>query len=122
SISGRPVFNVEVPVFAPDGDVKYVLIMSFQAAHIAELLRSAKLEGPWITGVADNNGIILARSERHEDFVGTPLPSELLQQSRAHTGVFRATNVEGDAIIRATARSQRAGWLVSATIPLSHLE
>jgi two-component sensor histidine kinase len=117
SVSGRPVFNVEVPVLEGD-TVPYVLIMSFQAAHVADLLQSVRLEPPWITGVTDNKGIILARSERHEDFVGRPLPAELLAQSRAAQGVFRGTSVAGERILRATVRSQIAGWLVSATVPV----
>lgn len=121
SISGRPVFNLEIPVIH-DGVVRYVLIMSFQAAYIADLLRAAQLEAPWITGVTDNKGIILARSERHEDFVGKPLPPELLEQSRTAKDVFRATNVAGDPILRATIRSATTGWLVSATVPVSYLE
>jgi two-component sensor histidine kinase len=121
SVSGRPVFNVEVPVF--DGDaVRYVLIMSFQAAHIADLLKAARLDPPWVTGVTDNKGIILARSERHEDFVGKPLPAQLLEQSRAAHGVFRGTSVAGQDILRATVRSEIAGWLVSATIPVAYAE
>jgi two-component sensor histidine kinase len=72
--------------------------------------------------VTDNNGIIVARSERQEDFVGKPLPPDLLAQSRAQTGVYRATNVTGDRIIRATTRSELAGWLVSATVPESYLD
>jgi len=121
SISGRPVFNVEVPVFEDDA-VPYVLIMSFQASHIADLLKAASLEQPWITGVTDNKGIILARSERHDDFVGKPLPAELLAQSRAAKGVFRGTSVAGTDILRATVRSQIAGWLVSATVPVSYAD
>jgi two-component sensor histidine kinase len=122
SISGRPVINVEVPVLDDAQEVRFVLIMSFQAAHIADLLRDAELGPPWISGVTDNNGIILARSERHDDFVGQPLPAELLAQSRTASGVFRATNVAGDEIIRATSRSQVAGWLVSATVPTSYVD
>ena len=106
SISGRPVFNVEVPILDAAGEVRHVLIMSFPAAHIADLLRKQQLEAPWITGITDNNGIILARSERHDDFVGKPLPRELLEQSRTAAGVFRATNVAGDPILRATVRSE----------------
>jgi two-component sensor histidine kinase len=121
SISGRPVFNVEVPVVEGDA-VPFVLIMSFQASHIADLLKSAGLELPWITGVTDNNGIILARSERHDEFVGKPLPAELLAQSRSATQVFRGTSVAGEHILRATMRSQIAGWLVSATLPVSHAD
>ena len=121
SISGRPVFNVEVPVIEGD-DVPYVLIMSFRATYIAEVLRAARLPEPWITGVTDNNGIILARSERHEEFVGKPLPSHLLEQSRTATGVFTSISAAGVPIARATVRSQIAGWLVSATVPLSYVE
>ena len=122
SVSGRPVFNVEIPLLDAAGDVRHVLIMSFQAAHIADLLKSAQLEAPWISGVTDNNGIILARSERHDEFVGKPLPPELLEQSRRAAGVYRATSVAGDRILRATVRSGLSGWLVSATVPLSHVE
>ena len=121
SVSGRPVFNVEVPVLEGD-KVLYVLIMSFQASHIANLITRQNLGSVWINGVTDNKGIILARSERHEDFVGKPLPSELLARSRSAEGVFRATSVAGADIVRATVRSKVAGWLVSATVPLTFLE
>ncbi len=58
-VSGRPVFDVQVPVIEGDA-ISYVLVMSFPAAHLADLLRSAPLDPPWITGVTDNKGIILA--------------------------------------------------------------
>ena len=66
--------------------VLYVLIMSFQAAHIADLDQSNHVGAPWIKGVTDNKGIILARSERHEEFVGKPLPADLFEQSRTAKG------------------------------------
>jgi two-component sensor histidine kinase len=121
SMDGRPVFNVEVPVLAGD-TVLYVLIMSFQANHISNLITRPNLGSAWINGVTDNNGIILARSERHDEFVGKPLPPELLQRSRAAKGVFRATSVAGADILRGTVRSDVAGWLVSATVPVSFLD
>ena len=76
----------------------------------------------WITGITDNKGIILARSERHAEFVGKPLPKDLLESSRAAKGVFRATSVAGQDILRATERSKIAGWLVSATVAVSYVE
>jgi two-component sensor histidine kinase len=121
SVSGRSVFDVQVPVIEGDA-VPYVLVMSFPAAQLADLLRSAPLDPPWITGVTDNKGIIVARSERHEDFVGRPLPAELLAQSRAAKTVFRGTSVAGVNILRATVRSKIAGWLVSATVPVSYAD
>jgi two-component sensor histidine kinase len=120
-VSRRHVINAEVPVF--DGDVvRYVLIMALDATRFEGLLRAQRLERQWITGITDKKGIILARSERHADFVGKPLPKDLLEQSRAAKGVFRATSVAGDEILRATVRSQATGWLVSATMPLSDVE
>jgi two-component sensor histidine kinase len=121
SVSGRPVFNVEVPVIEGN-TVPYVLIMSLQANHIAELIKRPALGPSWINGVTDNKGIILARSERHDEFVGTPLPAQLLERSRGAAGVFRARNVAGMDILRATVRSEIAGWLVSATVPIAYLE
>ncbi len=122
SISGLPVFNVEVPVFDADHRVQYVLIMSFQAAHMSELLEQVNLSPGWIAGITDNNGVVLARSERHQDYVGKPLPDTLFAQTRSAAGVYKATSIAGQPILRATARSERAGWYVSATVPLSQLE
>jgi two-component sensor histidine kinase len=120
-VSRQPVINVEVPVL--EGDVvRYVLIMVLDATRFESLLRAQRLEARWITGVTDNNGIIVARSERHGEFVGKPLPRELLESSRSANGVFRATSVAGTRILRATVRSQIAGWLVSATVPMSYAE
>jgi two-component sensor histidine kinase len=120
-VSRQPVINVEVPVFDEE-QVRYVLIMALDAARFEHILQSQRLEAQWVTGITDNKGIILARSERHADFVGKPLPPELLRQSRTAQGVFRATNVAGQDILRGTVRSQVAGWLMSATVQLAHIE
>jgi two-component sensor histidine kinase len=115
-VSRRPVINVEVPVWNGE-TVRYVLIMALDATRFEQVLKSQRLDEGWITGITDRKGIILTRSERHEDFVGKPLPKELLDASRTAKGVFRATSVAGVEIMRATVRSQVAGWLVSATVP-----
>jgi two-component sensor histidine kinase len=120
-VSRQPVINVEVPVFEGE-NVRYVLIMALDAARFERILQSQRLESQWVTGITDNKGIILARSERHADFVGKPLPKQLLEKSRAANDVFRATNVEGQEILRGTVRSQLAGWLVSATVQWAHVE
>jgi len=123
SISGRPVFNVEVPVFDRSGEVRHVLIMSFQAAHIADLLTGSYPGSPWITGMTDSRGVIVARSERHDEFVGQQLPAELFEQSKSGLGgVYRATNVAGVPILRSTVRSVHSDWYVSATVPLAHVD
>jgi two-component sensor histidine kinase len=121
AVSRQPLINVEVPILVGD-EVRYVLIMAFDATRFEQLLQSQRLDPQWTTGITDNKGVIVARSERHADFVGKPLPPELLEQSRAAKGVFRTTSVAGQGILRATVRSQIAGWLVSATVQVGHLE
>ncbi len=120
-VSRQPVINVEVPVWR-DQTVRYVLIMALDASRFARLLQSQQLDQGWITGITDGKGIILARSERHDEFVGKPLPKDLLDASRSATTTFRTTSVAGVSILRATVRSQVAGWLVSATVPVSFAE
>lgn len=122
SVSGLPVFNVEVPVLGNNREVRYVLIMSFQASHLSDMLRQVQLSPSWIAGITDRNGIVLARSERAEEFVGRPLPGQLFAQTKAAEGLYKAVNVTGEPILRATARSERAGWYISATVPVSHMQ
>ena len=70
--------------------------------------------GCWHLG---QEGIVLARSERHQDFVGKPLPVELFQKSLSERTPYRGVSIAGLPIVRATAVSERTGWLVSATAP-----
>jgi len=118
-VSGEPIVNVIVPVL--DGDL-YVLAMAVDAKRFERLLQGQRHDAEWITGITDNKGIILARSERHDEFVGKPLPKELLDSSRTAAGVFRANSVAGVQILRASVRSSIAGWLVSATVPVSYVQ
>lgn len=120
-VSGQYVINVEVPVIEGN-EVRYALTMALNATRFENLLHGQRLEPHWVTGITDKKGIIIARSERHAEFVGKPLPSELFKRSLAAKGVFRATSVTGEEIVRATVPSNVAGWLVSATVPFSYLE
>jgi two-component sensor histidine kinase len=121
AVSGQPLVNVVAPVLVGDS-VRYVLIMTLDATRLENLLKGQRPEPQWITGITDNKGIILARSERHAEFVGKPLPKQLLEKSRAAQGAFRALSAAGVDIVRATVRSRIAGWLVSATVPVSYVE
>jgi two-component sensor histidine kinase len=123
SINGLYVFNVEIPVVDANRQVQYVLIMSFQASHISDMLAQIHYPPGWISGVADQNGIILARSDRPEEYVGSPLPIELFERTeKAGDGVYQATSVAGIPILRSTALSKHAGWYVSLSAPLSFVQ
>jgi PAS domain S-box-containing protein len=121
AVSKVPVLNVEIPVFVAK-KLRYILIMSIDPLHLVDVMKGQRLEGPWITGITDRKGIIVARSERHDEFVGKQLPESLFASSLAEKGVFRAVSVAGQPIARATLRSEKSGWLVSATVPASYVD
>ena len=54
-VSKRPAINVDVPVKI-GGQTRYVLIMTFDAGHFAEILQSQPPESGWITGIAEQKG------------------------------------------------------------------
>lgn len=122
SVNGLPVFNVEVPVFGDGKRVRYVLIMSFQAAYIAEVLKEVRLDPACLAGVTGSNGVVLARSQQQDEYVGKLLPPDLFEQTKRAEGVYSALNIAGERILRATVKSERAPWFVSATVPLSHAQ
>ena len=114
-VSQRPAINVHVPVLL-GGEVRYALIMTFDASHFAGILQGQALDPQWVTGITDKKGVVLARSQRHQDFVGKPLPADLLKKSLSGRTPYRGVSIAGVSIVRATAVSERTGWLVSATV------
>ena len=116
AFSQQPVVNVEVPIIV-ESEVRYILGMSIETSFFANVLRANAPDAIWISGITDLNGRIVARSHRHEEFSGKPLPRELFRQSLQETDAFRGVSATGEAIVRVTSRSRSAGWLVSATVP-----
>jgi len=96
--------------------------MSFQAAYVADVLTEVRLDPAWLAGVTDANGIVLARSQQHEEYVGKALPPDLFEQTKRADGVYPAVSIAGEGILRATVRSERAGWYISATVLRSHAQ
>jgi PAS domain S-box-containing protein len=121
AIAKVPVIAVEIPVFVRQ-KLRYILVMSIDPLQLVDVLKGQSLDQHWITGITDRKGIIVARSQKHEEYVGKALPEPLLASSLMEKRVFRAVNVAGEPIVRASLRSARAGWLVSATIPASYVD
>jgi PAS domain S-box-containing protein len=121
AVAKEPVIAVEIPVFIRQ-ELRYILVMSIDPPQLVDVLKGQRLDRQWITAITDRKGIIVARSDRHAEFVGKPVPENLLASSLVERGVFRAVSVAGEPIVGATLRSARAGWLVSATVPASYVD
>lgn len=112
----RPFLNVDVPVMQ-DGKLRYILAMTFEPSYIHEVLREQNLPPGWVSGVSDANGMVIARSAMHEQFLNTRLPEDLLSR-RGERTVFTAKNLDGVPVMRAVSRLKHADWMVAATVPL----
>lgn len=118
NVAARPVITLTAPVTKGE-DLSGFLHMSIDPERFLATMQGQNLPAEWITGLSDRKGVIIARLQRHRDFVGKSLPEELRAVGRERTGVFRTTNVEGVETLRAVYRSPLSGWLVSANIPQS---
>src|SRR5262249_14554385 len=75
--------NVMVPVLQDgqalqDGQVRFVLLLSFRPERMLQLMRAQSLPPGWVSALSDRQGRLIARSELHERFVGTSLSSDRL--------------------------------------------
>lgn len=118
TITRRMVYDVLVPVLR-DGEARYVLRATQDAARLTELLQSPGLSPAWILGVADRTDTIVARSRDQDAFVGKRLTDGSIRASTGNFGVHRVTSLEGVEVWRAYARSALSGWLFGVFVPVA---
>jgi PAS domain S-box-containing protein len=112
----KPVFNVSIPVLR-DGQLRFVMSLGLLPEDLLALLAAQKLDPKWVTLIWDTNGAILARSRGNERYVGTTLPQNMREQGVK--AIVRTTNLDGEDVLHATARSQVSGWGVGVNLPYS---
>lgn len=120
-VSKTYVINIEVPIMRGDV-VRYILIMAVDAHRFAQLLSEQRLNNEWVTKIIDSKGVVLARSDAHDDHVGKPSLTLQERRERVSRGVYRTADAAGNKAIQGLARSASAGWTISATVPASYAE
>jgi two-component sensor histidine kinase len=107
--------SVPVRVPAVTGEVHYALTIGVPAAHLQKLL--ADVPEGWIATINDRDGMILARSLRHEDWVGKPMARRGWEVTRdvppGQGDLWRDIyTLEGTKVIGAYHRMASTGWLI----------
>jgi signal transduction histidine kinase len=114
-----PMFALEMPVPMPvtgiDGPV--FLSLSAPAARIRQVLEDRQAPEGWTIAVVDDAGHILARNQRHEDFVGHAATADLQASTTGWEGSWRGTTAEGTAVLGTFARSAISGWRIAVGVP-----
>ena len=104
-----PLIRVIVPVLR-SGTVVYTLTASLSPGSLASLIENAGLDPSFVGTIVDRKGIILARSEGNEAFVGKPLPAS--STTLPDTGHWSGRNLRGVEVWTSYRRSPLSGWLV----------
>ena len=120
-VARRPVFSVIVPVNL-DGEVRYVLILSPEPTRLSRILEPQYLPDGWVARVSDQNGLILARSTRHRELFGKPVPADDTGQSTGRPGLIKTRDRDGAPVLIANVWSELSGWRTAVWVPLAILE
>ncbi len=107
--SGRTSVSISVPVMR-EGKPVYVLSAAREFDVWTDWLKRRVPAGA-VAALDDRDGVIFARSEHPETFVGTPAAAPLARAyARRTEGVIRLVNAEGQALYAAYHTSQATGW------------
>jgi PAS domain S-box len=116
-VSGQWVFDIATPVFAENGTISHVLMLSYEATHILQILSEQELSRPGRIVVIDKDGNVVTTSENHEEFAGQPLPSDWVRDTLR----FGSANIWTSGNITAAANAAMGGWRVIVTTPTRDL-
>ena len=106
----RPVVGLLVPVRI-DGEARWIVAVSMQLSHFQDILAAQDLPAGWIAAVVDGAGIIVARSQAAELFVGSRVAEELYRSiAREEEGVVEALSKEGIPVLAFHSRALQSRW------------
>jgi len=134
--SGRPVLSnifwgalvehyvaaVIVPVMV-DNTPAYYLSVGIPAEHFSQLVKQTNPPAGAIVTVTDRNRVVVARSDRNDEFVGKHLPSTTDdRETGISQGILKGANLEGNLFRWGYVRSEPTGWNVSVGMDESVLQ
>jgi PAS domain S-box-containing protein len=122
-LAKRHVVAAVAPVPSGDGRRRLLMVALHDGRLLAPIER-ANLEADYLVTILDAQRTIIARSDKHADFVGRRIARSQEDTVADERGVRIATapNLEGVPFRWTTARTKVAGWTVSVGVPLSVLD
>lgn len=122
SAGGQYIFTVQAPVVAPGGQARYVVSLSVRPESLQEVLQRQAIPPDATVAVLDRERRIVARSRRHEDFVGKSATASLqrIMTGRAEGAGYPET-LDGRRTYAAFSTSPETGWSVVIGLPLEQV-
>ncbi|MBV9248542.1 MAG: PAS domain S-box protein [Acetobacteraceae bacterium] len=123
SVSGRPGFSIDVPVFR-NGQIVYDLLLSPGLRPLGHIITQLHLPEGWVVSIFDASGTNLARTRNSDRFVGSKANPSLLPHLLAGEpqGSIESRALEGVPVFTSFSRIEPFGWSVAIGVPQAHLE
>lgn len=119
--SGERLAVVSVPVHI-GGEVRYALSTTIGIRHFEDLLREQSLPPSWIGIIVDRARVVVARTVKPDQFVGTPAFQSLADAlSISREGAFDGVTLEGIPVRTLYSSKGDAGWAVAVGVPKAEL-
>jgi signal transduction histidine kinase/CheY-like chemotaxis protein len=115
----EPVVTVMIPIMRGN-EVWRVLGASLPITRIRRVIEQQGIAEPYFASVADRTGVILTRSARSDEFVGSKLPGA--DQLEGQSGTWSGLNPQGVPVFGVYQRSPLAGWLVTVGVAQDAME
>ncbi len=117
----RFTFTLRIPVQV-DGQTTYAFGINLRNSEILNVLNESSLPSAWFAAVLDRKGRIIARSSRHEDFVGRLGSPEFLARLSGSRGQMESVDLEGRRTVTAYRRSELSEWTTAVWVPTHVLQ
>ena len=115
-VAKAPAIDIAFPIMK-NGKVRYLVKLALTPDHFWQILAEHSLGLRWRVTIIDRRGIIIARTDEHDRFVGQPLREDQLKEMRGAEKVFASKSSEGQPVMVAWATVPSAGWLVRVSAP-----
>ena len=112
------VLNVLFPV-VETGKVTSVLALSLTPQRMLTLLLGQDLGSDWTTAIIDGRGVVIARSQAHEVFMGRKISD--VARSKGTGVVHPADSIDGRRILRVAMPTRLSDWTVAAAVTEDHV-
>jgi signal transduction histidine kinase len=116
-ITRRYSFAVEVPVLRGGNILHYIEIGS-PASRLQSLFERQRLPPGWIGTIADRRGIVVARMQDPDRFVGKPVTEGMARWiASAREGVYTGPTLDGGTAVGFFARAPNSEWTFIVGVP-----
>ncbi|HEX5388317.1 MAG TPA: diguanylate cyclase [Burkholderiaceae bacterium] len=108
---------VTVPIVR-DGTATHALRMILTTASISEMIDERRLPPQWVAGIADRNGILVARSRAADRYVGQRVTHEFMRAiETGHHQTFEGITLEGIHTLNFVLPAFGADWFLGVGVP-----